>query len=157
MIFRNYQNRIAIYLACTIFMLTMTAIHAANSTYARAFCTCALALVSAWMTGVIILEFKEDVRRFPKDFLLHNLRSRWIFRPLANYALRMAGIPTRIPAGAMNALGLGSGDNVNDGSPLEWPVSWNSHNSAIWSRTDCQANAYYCIDGKWRNFNARLI
>ncbi len=91
--------------------------------------------VTAAVAAIATLVFGEKVMKgyirlrhctclVPRNRIHQMLREQKIFRPLANHLLKVAGVPTKIPAGAINALVLGPGNQVKDGSPLDWIVSW---------------------------------
>ncbi len=113
-----------------------------------------LALVVAGKMITTFFRLNHRARILPRYRIHQVLREQHIIRPLANHLMRVAGVPTRIPAGAMNALKIGDCHHTGDGSPLDWPVFWDSPNSYLdryysWRRTDKPIVAVQNPDGTW--------
>ncbi len=112
------------------------------------------ALVIAIYTVKDFIRLRHYARILPRHRIHDEFRRQRIIRPLANHLLRVADVPTRIPAGAMNALLLGDSNHVKDGSPLDWPVFWDSPDLYLdkryyWRRTDKPIVAVQNPDGTW--------
>ncbi len=91
-----------------------------------------------------------------KSELLDFLRNEKVPRELANCLLEAAKIPTMIPIGAMNVLGLEVG---RDASPLDWPmVFWDTPGGLkdrwYWRRNDWPIIAVQLKDGSWERQTA---
>lgn len=98
-----------------------------------------------------------------KTELLNFLRGNPVPRGLANKLLEAFEIPTSIPVGAMNVLGLGEkrsnfnilprANHTKGGSPLDWPeVFWDNPGYGeywFWRRNDWPIAAVQLADGSW--------
>jgi hypothetical protein len=96
------------------------------------------------------------------------LRGEDVPRALANRVLACHSIPTTIPAGAMEALGLNTpGEktedgvwhaavHTEDGSPFDYPVFWDEGNDGglYWRRTDLPIYAAQDDDDIWSTGSA---
>ena len=99
---------------------------------------------------------RHDVRALPKRYVHVMLRDQQLFRLLAHHLMKVAGVPARIPIGAMNALELdGRTDHIRSGSPLDgWPVRWVelkglNYLGWYWRRIDKPIVAMQSPDGTW--------
>ena len=140
----------------TLFFGLMAALFIAAA-YGLVVITTIMAIFALAVAGHTITTFfrlNHRARILPRDRIHRILREQHIIRPLANHLLRAAGVPTKIPAGAMNALLLGDCNHVKDGSPLDWPVFWSQGESRVdddwfWRRTNKPIAAVQLPDGTW--------
>lgn len=151
---KSFQMRITVYLLCTIFLSLTMMFHITHGEYFKAACDLIGTLLVAGVTGSIHHDLKKHLRSIPKSTVLPELRRQKIFRLFANHLLRLVGIPTRIPAGAINALWGGFNYQTKDGSPLDWPVYWvqlEGHPTTwIWRHIYEPTGTIPDSDGKWR-------
>ncbi|MEK7625166.1 MAG: hypothetical protein AAB467_02325 [Patescibacteria group bacterium] len=113
----------------------------------------ALTMVCGLMMGVIFHQLKLRACALPKSDIHRALRETKLFRPLANHLMKVAGVPTIIPAGAMNVMWLGHTVHTRDASPLDWPVYWYQPDPTEdvwhWRRTDLAVFAVQSPNGTW--------
>ena len=152
----NIQNRALKDIAVTAGLMAMTFLATAYGLWVMTTGMAIAALLTAWLVVKDFIKLNHYARLLPKSRVHEVLREQKIFRPLANHLLRVADVPTRIPTGAMNALKLGDCAHTKDGSPLDWPVYWDSPDSYLdkwyyWRRTDKPIVAVQNPDGTWES------
>lgn len=153
---RKLQFQFAICLGLALFMIP---IMIGCAVYEKSFYYVVLAqiilMVLSQMAGNFFRDLISQARLLPKNKIHRLLREQRIFRPLANHLLKVAGVPTRIPFGAMNALELADDGHTRDGSPLDWPVFWDNPDPRFdewfWRRTDKPIVAVQKPDGTWES------